>query len=135
MMPLMRALWIPRLLLFIVFLPHGIGKITGFAAFQDKFALPATVTVLLILAELGGAFAVVSGGFLPGRWGVAATWAGAGCLLVSQVGAITYARWPRWLEFSPGGGSEYNFVLCGLCVLLIYGHWLAASRQFGPLRK
>lgn len=122
-------LWIPRLLLLAVFVTHGFGKITAFQAFQEKFVLPTPIVVLLIMAELGGAVGVVTGGLLPGRLGLYATYAGCFTIAVSQVGAIAYARWPQWFE--QYSGMEYNVVLLGLCLLLALGHRAVRRAEHG----
>lgn len=117
---LLRLLWLPRLLLFTVFITHSLGKITAFAAFEEKFSLPGPVVVLLILAELCGALGVVTGGLVPGRLGLAATWIGCSTIAVSQIGAIAYVRWPEWFEMY--GGAEYNVVLVGTALFLALAH-------------
>jgi uncharacterized membrane protein YphA (DoxX/SURF4 family) len=120
---LRRLLWIPRLVCLAVFLSHGLGKITAFDAFQNKFALSTTSVVLLILAEITGVVGLVVGGLLRGRWGLWATWAGTVPLLISQIGAIVVARWPRWFEQYSGG--EYNVTLIAVLAVIAIGHWIA----------
>lgn len=120
---LRRLLWIPRLMLLAVFLSHGIGKITAYDAFQDKFALSNTSVTLLILAEIGGSIGVSFGGLLRGRWGLYVTWAGTIPLACSQIGAIVVARWPRWFEQYSGG--EFNFTLLAMLAVIAIGHWIA----------
>jgi len=122
-----RVLAVARVLLVIVMITHAFGKIQGFDAFADKFNLPPVVIGLLTFAELAGAAGVAIGGFIPGTLGVLATWLGAFAIAITQVGAIVVVHWPNWFYFS--NGFEYNFVLLGLCLMLVLGHTFKRARR------
>lgn len=112
-------LLIPRLLLIVVLIPHALGKFLATDVFAAKFDLSTTVSILAGVAELGGGLAVALGALLAARAGAWITWAGVVAIAIVQIGAIAIVHWGAWLYFQ--GGWEYNFVLLGLCFMLVVG--------------
>lgn len=118
---LVTLMWIARLVLAGVMIPHGLGKFISMSAFMAKFDLGMTITVLTGIAELAGAAGVLLGGLRsPPAWLTnLATWLGVLAIATVQVGAIVYDHWGRFFYFL--GGVEYNLVLLALCLIVLLG--------------
>jgi hypothetical protein len=119
------ASWLGRLVLVLAFVPHGLGKIVVTQAFTAKFGVPTWQALTLGAVELAAAAGMALAPLLArhaGRpWGWRVTWAAAVGVWVSQVLAIGYAAWPRWLFYL--GGMEYNvaLILVALAVAIAPG--------------
>lgn len=133
MTPILRLLLIPRALLVVVFVTHGLGKISGFDAFQDKFQLSTTLIVLLTISELAGAIGMLLGALPIEPWACWATRLAALSIAIGQIGAIVTVRWPNWFE--QYYGMEYNVVLLGLCLILVVGHRPPPRRRRDNTRR
>lgn len=119
-----RALALARVALGAVMLPHGLQKALGwfggpgFAGtigfFEQALSVPAALTMLVILAELGGALGLIVG-FLSRV-------AAAGVILV-MTGAVALVHWQHgffmnWSGTAGGEGFEYH-ILAGAIALLV----------------
>lgn len=112
----------PRVLLLMVMVPHGTGKFNAPTAFSERFDLPMAVTLAGGTVEILAGLLVALGAVLHGLRGVAATWVGVAFTLIIQVSAIVIAHPSDFFYFAPGGGGmEYNLVLIGLCLMLLFG--------------
>lgn len=120
--------WFPRVILAMVFIPHGVGKLVLTDEFADKFALPYTVSIATGVAELLGVALVLAAPLLAEvLHREALTLLGLLPIVVIQIGAVVLYHLPRWWYYIDPPGVEYNLVILGLCAMLAYtasGHRL-----------
>ena len=123
------GVFVARLALSIVFIPHGAGKLlglfggSGFSATMEYFiksGMPATVAFLIIMGESLGSMALLVGFF--GRFmafGIGMIMMGAIFLVHSQ-----YGFFMNWFGNQKGEGFEYHLLALGLALLLNdQGEW------------
>lgn len=121
-----------RVMLGVVFFPHGAQKLFGWfggsgfsgtmAVFTDKMGIPAVLAFLAIMAESVGAVAVIAG-FL--------TRIGALGIGTNMVVAIVMVHLPNgffmnWFGNKQGEGFEYHLLAIAIAVALIIkggGRW------------
>ena len=122
------SLFILRVTLGLVMLPHGAQKLLGsfggygfsgtMNMFTEKMGIPAFLAFLVIMAESLGSLGLIVG-FLTR---VAAF--GVFCIMVV---AIAMVHWPNgffmnWSGKQPGEGFEYHLLAIGIAlVLMLYG--------------
>ena len=126
------ALLILRLLLGIVFFPHGMQKVfgwfggNGFSAsmegFTVKMGIPAFFAFLAIMAESCGSLGLITG-FLTriAAFGIA-------CNMVVAVAMIHYKNgfFMNWFGKQQGEGFEYHLLVIAIALALIIkggGRW------------
>ena len=121
-----------RLFLGIVFFPHGAQKVFGWfgghgfsgtmEAFTVKMGIPALFAFLAILAESGGALALISG-FLTR---VAAL--GIACNMVVAIFMVHLPNgfFMNWFGKQQGEGFEYHLLVIAIAIALMIkggGRW------------
>jgi putative oxidoreductase len=120
-----------RVLLGIVFFPHGAQKVLGWfggagfsgtmGMFTEKMGVPAFLAFLAILAESGGALALISG-FLTR---VAAF--GIACNMVVAIFMVHLPNgfFMNWFGKQQGEGFEYHLLVIAIAIALIIkgGGW------------
>lgn len=122
-----------RLMLGVVFLPHGAQKVLGWfgghglsatlEAFTQQMGLPLIVAILVIAAESLGAIALILG-FL--------TRIAALGIFAVMAGAIYFVHWPHgffmnWSGTQAGEGFEYHLLAIAIALaLMIRGGGLAS---------
>ena len=114
-----------RLMLGVVFLPHGAQKVLGWfgghglsatlGAFTQQMGLPLIVAILVIAAESLGAIALIIG-FL--------TRIAALGIFAVMAGAIYMAHWPHgffmnWSGNQAGEGFEYHLLAMAIALALM----------------
>ena len=108
-----KADWLLRAGLASVFIFHGIGKFAGMgiAGFSEMMGLPYIVALLVGLAEVGGGFGIIIGGFTSSL----ITRISALAIIPVLLGAIFMVHWGQWSfmasETHPMGGVEFQVVL------------------------
>jgi uncharacterized membrane protein YphA (DoxX/SURF4 family) len=110
------ASWLLRLILVLIFVPHGVGKIVAVDAFVTKFRVPDWQSITLGAIEIAAALGMIAGAALADRWGAWLTRAAAVGIVLSQCLAIAYAKFPYWLEYHHG--AEENAALIVIAVVL-----------------
>jgi putative oxidoreductase len=121
-----------RLLLGIVFFPHGAQKVFGWfggpgfsgtmGMFTEKMGVPAFLAFLAILAESGGSLALISG-FLTR---VAAF--GIACNMVVAIFMVHLPNgfFMNWFGKQQGEGFEYHLLVIAIAIALMIkggGQW------------
>lgn len=110
------AHWLLRLALASVFLYHGLPKFQDLAGFAGMLQLPVWVAALVAIAEVGGALALLVGGF----WNGMLTKLGGLMIAPVMVGAIYMFHWGQWgffpTEANPMGGMEFQVVLLAIAL-------------------
>jgi putative oxidoreductase len=113
-----------RVALGLVILPHGLQKALGWFGgpglagtigfFDQALSVPAALTVLVVLAEVGGGLGLLAG-FLSraAAAGVVAVMAGAVFLVHAQ-----YGFFMNWTGTGAGEGFEYH-ILAGAIALAV----------------
>jgi putative oxidoreductase len=126
------AMLVLRVLLGLVFFPHGMQKLLGwfggygFAGtlgfFTDKLGIPAIFAVLAILAEGLGALGLISGLLTRvASFGIAVNMAVAVYMLHFQNGFFM-----NWFGNQKGEGYEYHILVIGIALVLMIrggGKW------------
>jgi putative oxidoreductase len=118
------AALVMRLTLGLVFFPHGAQKVLGWwggygasATIQGfaKMGLPPVVTVLVMVAEFGGALLLILG-FLTrlAAFGIGCVMAGAVFLVHAKFGWFM-----NWAGMQKGEGFEYHILALGLAIALM----------------
>jgi putative oxidoreductase len=113
--------WLLRLALASVFIFHGVGKFSGMgiAGFSEMMGLPYFVALLVALAEVGGGFGIVIGGFANGL----ITRLSALAMIPVLLGAIFMVHWGQWSfvasESHPMGGIEFQVVLLFIAIFFV----------------
>ncbi|HKC59773.1 MAG TPA: DoxX family protein [Myxococcales bacterium] len=113
-----------RLTLAVVFFAHGAQKVLGWwggygatATIQgfSKMGLPPVITVLVMVAELGGSLLLILG-FLTrlGALGIGCVMAAATLMVHSKVGFFM-----NWAGTQKGEGFEYHLLALGLCIAVL----------------
>jgi putative oxidoreductase len=132
-----------RLMLGIVFFPHGMQKLLGWFGghgfegtmgfFTGKLGIPALFAFLAIIAESLGAIGLIVGlGTRIAAFGISITIAVAAMMLHVQNGFFM-----NWFGSQTGEGIEYHLLVIGMGVALMIaggGKWsldraLAGSRE------
>jgi putative oxidoreductase len=132
-----------RLMLGIVFFPHGMQKLLGWFGgygfegtmgfFTGKLGIPSLFAFLAIIAESLGAIGLILGlGTRVAAFGISITIAVAAMMLHVQHGFFM-----NWFGSQPGEGIEYHLLVIGMGVALMIaggGKWsldraLAGSRE------
>lgn len=107
--------WTLRIALVSVFLTAGIPKWMNLPATAQALNLPLFVTVLVALAEVGGALLIVLGGLGHSRLFDWATRLGGLAIIPVMLGAIIMVHWGQWSflpsDTHPMGGIEFQTVL------------------------
>lgn len=126
------ALLVLRVLLGVVFFPHGMQKLTGWfggygfagtmGMFTDKLGIPMIFAFLAIMAEALGSLGLITG-FLTrvAAFGIAVTMAVAVYLLHFQHGFFM-----NWFGNQKGEGYEYHLLVIAISVALMIrggGKW------------
>ncbi len=118
------AALVMRLTLAVVFFAHGAQKVLGWwggygatATIQgfSKMGLPPVITVLVMVAELGGSLLLILG-FLTrlGALGIGCVMAAATLMVHSKVGFFM-----NWAGTQKGEGFEYHLLALGLCIAVL----------------
>jgi len=116
-----KSEWLLRVALASVFIFHGIGKFAGMgiAGFAEMMGLPYIVALLVGLAEVGGGFGIIIGGFTSGL----ITRLSGLALIPVMLGAIFMVHWGQWSfvasETHPMGGAEFQVVLLLLAMFFV----------------
>lgn len=130
-----------RLVLGIVFFPHGAQKMLGwfggggFAATMagmTKMGLPAAIVFLVILFEFFGSLSLITGFF--GR-------VGAACVGIVMLGAIATVHWKNgffmnWMGNQKGEGVEYHLLVLGIVLAILVtgsGRWSIDRSMSNPM--
>lgn len=120
------ALLILRLLLGIVFLPHGMQKLIGFSGtmgfFTEKLGVPALFAFLAIMAEGLGSLGLITG---------LLTRVAAFGIAVNMVVAVYLLHWQNgffmnWFGNQKGEGYEFHLLAIAIAVALMIkggGRW------------
>ena len=126
------ALFILRVLLGIVFFPHGMQKVFGWfggqgfgatmESFTVKMGIPAFFAFLAIMAESAGSVGLITG-FLTR---IAAF--GITCNMVAAVALIHYKNgfFMNWFGKQSGEGFEYHILVIAITIVLMIkgaGRW------------
>jgi putative oxidoreductase len=118
------AALVMRLTMALVFFPHGAQKVLGWwggygasATIQGfaKMGLPPAVTVLVMLAELGGSVLLFFG-FLSRLAAL-----GLGCVMAAAL-FMVHAKvgfFMNWAGSQKGEGFEYHILALGLAIALL----------------
>lgn len=121
-----------RLFLGVVFFPHGMQKVFGWfgghgfqstmGMFTEKMGVPAVLAFLAILAESGGAIALISG-FLTR---VAAF--GIACNMLVAISMVHFHNgfFMNWSGKQQGEGFEYHLLVIAIAMALMIkggGRW------------
>lgn len=121
------AFTVLRVLLAVVFFPHGAQKLLGWfggggasgtvAFFQQTWGIPAYLTVLVIIAEFVGAFGLVAG-FLTRVW--------AAAIAIEMVCAVYLNHFGNgffmnWSGSQKGEGFEFHILAVAIAVALVIG--------------
>lgn len=110
-----NAHWLLRIAIVSVFLFHGLLKFANLEGFAEMLPISYTEVVLVALAETGGAFLLIFGGFGAGRLFDITTRIGALLNIPVMVGAIANVHWGQWnflpSQTHPMGGMEFQVVL------------------------
>jgi putative oxidoreductase len=114
-----------RLMLGIVFFPHGSQKALGWfgghgfsatlASFTDKMHIPVVFALLAIAAEFLGSIALIAGFFTRlAAFGIAVVMAVAIFMVHSHNGFFM-----NWSGMQKGEGIEYHLLVIAICVALM----------------
>jgi putative oxidoreductase len=120
-----RSLTLLRVMLGIVFLPHGAQKVFGWFGgaglagtmhtFTQGMGIPALFAALAIATEFLGALALIAGFF--GRLAALA-------VAVEMVVAVSFVHWANgffmnWSGTQAGEGFEYHLLVLAIAIVLI----------------
>jgi putative oxidoreductase len=118
------AALVMRLFLAAVFFPHGAQKVLGWfggygarATIQgfSKMGLPPVVTILVMVAEFGGAILLIVGLLTRlAAFGIGALMVAAIVLVHGKVGFFM-----NWFGNQKGEGFEYHLLAIGIAVALL----------------
>jgi putative oxidoreductase len=122
-----------RVLLAVVFFPHGAQKLLGWFGgggpsatigfFHQTWGIPALLTVIVILVEFGGAFGLILGVFTR-------VWAAG--IAVEMVVAVLLNHlhngfFMNWTGHQAGEGFEFHILAVAIALALLIGGGGAAS--------
>ena len=120
-------LFIARLVLGIVILPHGMQKALGLFGghgfsitlrFLESMGMPLIIGILVILAEFAGSIGVILGfGTRFMAFSILLTMSGA----IFLGGHIHNGFFMNWLGMQKGEGIEFFILTIGLALILIIG--------------
>lgn len=132
-----------RIMLGIVFFPHGAQKLFGWfggngfsgtmAFFTDKMGIPAVLAFLAIMAESVGALAVIAG-FLTriGALGI-----GTNMVVAIFMVHLPYGFFMNWFGQKQGEGFEFHLLAIAIAAALIIkggGRW-SVDRMISSKRE
>jgi putative oxidoreductase len=138
------AIFILRLLLGVVFFPHGMQKALGWfggsgfegamQTFQQGLGIPAFFAFLAIMAESAGSLGLITG-FL--------TRIAAFGITVNMVVAVALIHWKNgffmnWFGKQAGEGFEYHILVVAITTFLMMrggGRWSVDGLLYGRLKK
>jgi putative oxidoreductase len=115
-----------RIMLGIVFIPHGLQKVFGFSGTMDfftaKLGIPAIFAFLAIMAEFLGSWGLITGLF---------TRVAAFGIAVNMVVAVYMLHWQNgffmnWFGNQKGEGYEYHILVVAIALALMIkggGKW------------
>jgi putative oxidoreductase len=115
-----------RLILGVVFVPHGMQKILGFAGTMDfftvKLGIPAIFAFLAIMAEFLGSWGLITG---------LLTRVAAFGITVNMIVAVYLLHWQHgffmnWFGNQKGEGFEYHLLVIAIGIALMIrggGKW------------
>lgn len=120
------ALLVLRILLGVVFIPHGMQKILGFSGTMQMFTtnlhIPWVFAFLAIMAEFLGSWGLITGLFTRvAAFGIGMNMAVAVYMLHWQNGFFM-----NWFGNQKGEGFEYHILVIGMAIALIIkggGKW------------
>lgn len=133
---------IMRLVLGIVFFPHGAQKMLGWfggygfagtMAGMTKMGLPAVIVFLVILCEFFGSLSLITG-FL-GRLGAI----GIGCVMLGAIFTVHLKNgfFMNWnLQPGKGEGFEYHLLVLGMVLAILVtgsGRWSIDRSMSNPM--
>ncbi len=115
-----NAHWLLRGSFAAVFAYHGFAHLTQGPEMQAKMlGVPLGMLLLTALAEVGGAFLVLAGGFGSHL----ATRLGGVLLAPVMLGAIAKFHWPQWSfvasDAHPMGGMEFQLTLLAIALFFV----------------
>jgi putative oxidoreductase len=130
-----------RLVLGIVFFPHGAQKMLGWfggygfagtMAGMTKMGLPAVLVFLVILCEFFGSLSLVLG-FL-GRLGAI----GIGCVMLGAIFTVHIKNgfFMNWMGNQKGEGFEYHLLVLGIVLAILVtgsGRWSIDRSMSNPM--
>jgi putative oxidoreductase len=127
------AFTVLRILLAVVFFPHGAQKLLGWfggagaagtiAFFQQTWGIPAFLTVLVILLEFAGAFGLVAG-FLTRVWAAGIAIEMVVAVFLNHLGNGFFMNWGGNQK---GEGFEFHILAVAIALALVLGGGGAAS--------
>jgi len=115
-----------RIMLGVVFVPHGLQKIMGFGGTMDFFTatlgIPAIFAFLAIMAEFLGSWGLITG---------LLTRVAAFGITVNMIVAVYMLHWQNgfymnWSGKQPGEGFEYHLLVIAIGIALVIrggGKW------------
>ncbi|MGH7884655.1 MAG: DoxX family protein [Thermodesulfobacteriota bacterium] len=120
------SLFITRVVLGVVILPHGLQKVFGLfggygysatVGFFESMGIPSIIAILIILAESAGAIGLIAG-FLSRfcAFGLAIVMLGAMFLVHLPNGFFM-----NWTGNQKGEGIEYHILVIGLALVVLIG--------------
>lgn len=135
------SLFILRVTLGAVILPHGLQKLLGIfgghgvaatiESFREWFGIPAALTILVILAESFGSVLLILG--LMSRFASFSI----GMVMLGAIFLVT-GRWGffmNWYSEQRGEGFEYHLLVLGMVLVLVLkgsGKW-SLDRVLAPM--
>jgi len=121
------AFTVLRVLLAVVFFPHGAQKLLGWfggggaagtiAFFQQTWGIPVYLTVLVIIAEFVGAFGLAAG-FLTRVWAAAIAIDMVCAVYLNHLGNGFFMNWGGSQK---GEGFEFHILAVAIAVALVIG--------------
>lgn len=115
--------WTLRIALASVFLSHGLPKWMNLPATAQALQLPLFLTVLVALAEVGGALLILFGGLGRNLLFDLGTRLGGLAIIPVMLGAIFMVHWGQWSflpsETHPMGGIEFQTVLLLIALFFV----------------
>ena len=126
------SLFVLRLMLALVFFPHGAQKVfgwfggNGFSAtmgfFVDKAGIPWLLAFLAVLAESAGVLALFAGIFTR----VAALGIAVNMIICAAGNHVKNGFFMNWMGQQQGEGFEFHILAVAICIALIIsggGKW------------
>jgi putative oxidoreductase len=126
------SLFVLRLMLALVFFPHGAQKVfgwfggSGFSAtmgfFVEKAGVPTVLAFLAIMAESAGVLALFAGLFTR----VAAVGIAVNMIICAAGNHVKNGFFMNWMGKQPGEGFEYHILAVAISLALIIsggGRW------------
>lgn len=118
-----NAHWLLRAAIVSVFLYHGTLKFSDLDGFAQMLPISYLQVVLVALAQVGGSFLLIAGGFSKSRLADVATRVGAALNIPVMIGAIALVHWGRWnfiaTDTHPLGGMEFQSIMTLLMLYVV----------------